>query len=85
MMVILYLAAILTFLYVVTRHSILYVCSVVNSCKSADVAFRILLALNIVSLILDTMQDSVNTFLITMDLQPNFFLCTTGIGVLRHT
>ena len=36
--------------------------------------FRILLALNIVNLILDTMRDWVNTVLITMNLQPNFFL-----------
>ena len=47
--------------------------------------FRILLAINIVNLILDTVGSTVHTLLITMDLQPNFFLCTTGIGVLRHT
>ena len=47
--------------------------------------FRILLAINIVNLILDNARSSVNTLLITMDLQPNFFLCTTGIRFLCHT
>ena len=47
--------------------------------------FRILLAINIVNLILDTTRTTVNTLLVTMNLQPNFFLCTTGIGLLRHT
>ena len=47
--------------------------------------FRILLAINIVNLILDTVGSSVNTLLITMDLLPSFFLSTTGIKFLRHT
>ena len=80
------MAAILILVYVVTRHSMFYVCSVVSCAEILLMSsFRILLALNIVNLILDTVKSSVNTLLITMNLQPNFFLYTTGIRVLRHT
>ena len=54
-------------------------------CKSADVAFRILLALNIVSLILDTMQDSVNAVLNTMDFKLKQLPYITVNSVFHHT
>ena len=53
--------------------------------KSLMSLFRILLALNMVSLILDTVGGSVGTALITMGLQLDYLPCITGNTVRCHT
>ena len=70
------MAAILILVYVVTRHSMFYVCSVVSCAEILLMSsFRILLALNIVNLILDTVGNTVNAVFITTELQLNCLPC----------